>query len=90
MKVGSVEHFNILVSSCIKLGIMKVERKGSEILVRLSLGANAARIQSMLDYLRYEELTSKSEATDDDVAALTEKAKKGRWKRTKEELGWDD
>ena len=66
---------------------MKVERKNNEILVRFSPGTGTSKIQNILDYLRYEELTSKSEATEKDVENLTEKVKKGRWKRTKNELG---
>ncbi|MFO7891394.1 MAG: hypothetical protein R6V04_13770 [bacterium] len=69
---------------------MKVERKNNEILVRFSSGTKTSKIQNILDYLRYEELTSKSEATKKDVENLTKKAKKGRWKRTKNELGIDE
>lgn len=66
---------------------MKVERKNNEILVRFSPGTRTSKIQNILDYLRYEELTSKSEATEKDVENLIKKAKSGRWKRTKNELG---
>ena len=66
---------------------MKVERKNNEILLRFSTGTNSSKIQNILDYLRYEELTSKSEATEKDVDNLTKKAKNGRWKRTKNALG---
>lgn len=69
---------------------MKVERKDNEILVRFSPGTKVAKIQNIIDYLRYEELTSKSDATEKDVYELTQKAKKGRWKRTKKELGIDE
>lgn len=69
---------------------MKVERKDNEILIRFSPGTKASKIQSILDYLRYEELTSQSKATEKDVEKLTKEAKKGRWERTKKELGLDD
>ncbi len=49
---------------------MIVERKNNEILVRFSAGTNASKIQSILNYLRYKELTSKSEATEKDIEAL--------------------
>ncbi len=51
------------------------------------MGKNAVRVQTILDYLRYEELTSKSAATQKDVDKLTKEAKKGRWDRIKKEIG---
>ncbi len=69
---------------------MIIERKNNEILVRFSVGTNTSKIQSILDYLRYEELTSKSEATEEDVKSLVSLAKKGRWKRIEKGLGIDD
>ncbi len=62
---------------------MIVERQNNEILVRIAIGTKASRIQDILDYLRYEELTSKSTATEKDVDKLVKEAKKGRWERTK-------
>jgi len=69
---------------------MKVERKDNEILIRFSPGMDTSKIQSIIDYLRYEELTSHSRATEKDVQNLTEKAKKGRWEGTKNEPGLDE
>lgn len=69
---------------------MKVERKGNDIVIRFDPGTKISRIQGILDYLRYEELTSRSEAAENDVEYLTQKAKKGRWNRIKDELGFDD
>ena len=69
---------------------MIVERQDNEILVRFSSRTNTSRIQTILDYLRYEELTAKSTATDKDVNELLKEVKKGRWNRTKEELGLND
>jgi hypothetical protein len=69
---------------------MIVERLNDEILVRFYAGTKTSRIQTILDYLRYEELTSKSSATEEDVDKLVKAAKKGRWERTKKELGLND
>ncbi|TVZ28088.1 hypothetical protein JM83_3182 [Gillisia sp. Hel_I_86] len=69
---------------------MIVERQNNEILVRFSAGAKASKIQSILDYLRYEELTSKSTATKDDLVDLLKDAKKGRTDKIKKELGLND
>ncbi len=62
---------------------MIVERQNNEILVRFDAGTKTSRIQAILDYLRYEELTSKSTATEEDVDKLVKEAKKGRWARIK-------
>lgn len=69
---------------------MIVERQNNEIVVRFSAGIKTSRIQTILDYLRYEELTSKSTASEDDVDVLLKEVKKGRWDRTKKELGLND
>lgn len=70
--------------------MMIVERNNNEILVRFSAGTKASKIQSILDYLRYEELTSKSEAMEKDIEALTKKSKSDRWEKIKKEVGLDD
>lgn len=69
---------------------MIVERKDNEILVRFSAGTKASKIQSILDYLRYEELTSNSRATEKDIDNLTKKSKSDRWEKIKKEIGLDD
>jgi hypothetical protein len=69
---------------------MIVERKNNEILVRISAGTNASKIQSILDYLRYEELTSNSQATEKDIENLTKESKSDRWEKIKKEIGLDD
>jgi len=69
---------------------MIVERQNNEILIRISAGISTARLQTILDYLRYEELTSNSNVTEENLNELLKEAKKGRWDRTKEELGLND
>lgn len=69
---------------------MIVERKNNEIVVRFSAKTKASKIQSILDYLRYEELTSKSTATKDNVEDLLKEAKNGRWDKVKKEIGSND
>ncbi len=66
---------------------MIVERLNNEILIRIPSKMNYSRIQSLLDYLRYEELTSDSKATQEDVDVLTAEVKKGRWDKIKREIG---
>ena len=69
---------------------MIVERQNNEILVRLSANIEISKIQSILDYLRFEELSSKSKATQDDLEKLVEKSKTNRWEKIKKEIGFDD
>ncbi|NEN25234.1 hypothetical protein G3O08_17190 [Cryomorpha ignava] len=68
---------------------MIVERQNNEIIVRFSAGTKASKIQSILDYLRYEELTAKSIATEKELDALLKVAKKGRLNRIRKETGLD-
>jgi hypothetical protein len=69
---------------------MKVERKNNELLVRISAGTNVSKIQSILNYLRYEELTSNSQVTEKDIENLTKESKSGRWEKIQKEIGFDD
>lgn len=66
---------------------MIVERINNEILIRIPGDMKPSRIQSIMDYLRYEELTSDSKATEEDIDVLTSEAKSGRWSRIKKEIG---
>ena len=66
---------------------MIVKREKNEILVRFQADMEATKIQTILDYLRYEELTSSSSATKKDVDDLVKEAKKGRWDNIKKDLG---
>jgi hypothetical protein len=73
-----------------KKQIMIVERENNEIHVRFSASKNASKIQSILDYLRYEELTSNSEAKEKDVDALVKESKSNRWEKIRKSIGFDD
>jgi len=68
---------------------MIVERKNNEIMIRIPDSMKSSRIQSIMNYLRYEELTSDSQATQEDVDKLIAEAKKGRWDRIKKEIGFE-
>ncbi len=62
---------------------MTVERKDDELLVRLSVGAKASKMQSILDYLRYIELTSNSKATEMDIEESKHQSKPMRWEKSR-------
>lgn len=55
---------------------MKVERINDEIIVRIKADKDPEWIQSLLNYLKYEELTSKSIATEKDLEELIKSVKK--------------
>lgn len=69
---------------------MIVERQNNEILVRFSSGMSTSKIQAILDYLRYLELTSKSDETQENADTILNSIKKNRWKKTQERLGLND
>ena len=69
---------------------MIVERVNNVIQVSFPNRMQAKRIQAILDYLRYEELTADSIATESDLEQILTEVKKGRWTRTKKELGIND
>jgi len=68
---------------------MIVARENDEILVRFTAGDKASKIQSILDYLRYEELTSKSNVSEKHLDGLLKSAKKNRLENFKKETGID-
>jgi hypothetical protein len=60
---------------------MIVERLNNEILIRLPASMDSKKLQSILDFLRYEELTTKSKISQKEVDDLINVAKKGRWNK---------
>lgn len=69
---------------------MKVEMQNNEVLIRFKEGTKLSKIQTILDYLRYEELTYNSTATDEAVTNLVNEAKSGRWGKIQKEIGLED
>ncbi len=69
---------------------MIVEIQNNEILVRVKIGTRASQIQSIFDYLKAKELTSKSTANEQDIDDLVNEAKKGRWDKIKKQIGLND
>ncbi len=63
---------------------MILERKKDEILIRLPANMHVSDLKSLLDYLKYLELSANSKATDADVNCLAEAANKSMWQKVKE------
>jgi hypothetical protein len=51
---------------------MILERTNNEILIRLPSNIDLTELQSMLDYLRYKELTANSKAKQEDANKLSD------------------
>lgn len=58
---------------------MTIENKDNEIIIRISADVNLDDIQKSLDYIRYIEITSKSEATQSDVDKLSAEINRNWW-----------
>ena len=66
---------------------MVLERKNNEILVRLPSSIDLTELQNMLDYLKYKESTSKTNAKQTDVNELSEIVNKSIWNNIKDQRG---
>ena len=62
---------------------MLIERTDNEIIIRLPSSVDTNGIQRLLDFLRYKEVTSKSEAKQDDVHKLAREVNKEWWEKNK-------
>jgi len=65
---------------------MIVERTNNELIIRLPATVNAVEIQDLLNYLRYQELTSKFTVRQNEVDKLAHQVNQGWWKRNKDKF----
>ena len=63
---------------------MVIERTESEIVIRVSSKINTYGLQRLLDYLRYQELTSTSQAKQSDIDALAKEVNNNWWEKNKQ------
>lgn len=66
---------------------MIIERKDKEIIFRLKSDLSADTLQDYVEMLQFEEITSKSKASQEEVDDLVKRAKRGRWAHTKTKVG---
>ena len=66
---------------------MIIERKKNEIIFRLTGDIDVDDLQDMADLFEFKEISRKSKASQKDVDKLVKNVKKGRWKKTRDELG---
>ncbi len=66
---------------------MILERTKDEILIRLPANIEVSKLQSLLEYLQYLELTANSSAKKSDISNLSKMANKSMWQKVKEARG---
>ncbi len=65
---------------------MIIERTDKEILIRIPNDINIESAQRIIDYIRYLEITSKSQATQVEVDKLAREINKSWWNKNKGEF----
>lgn len=65
---------------------MIVERVNNELIIRLPASVNAAEIQDLLNYLRYQELTSTFTVKQSAVDKLARQINQNWWERNKDKF----
>lgn len=66
---------------------MIIERNKNEVVFRVSGNFSLEYLQDLIDLFEFKEISRKSKATQKEVDALVKEVKKGRWNKTKNELG---
>jgi len=63
---------------------MIIERTNNEILIRIPNSVDIDDAQSIIDYIRYQEITSKSKASQKEADNLAAEANENWWKENKD------
>ena len=63
---------------------MIIERTDKEILIRIPSSINLEGAQRIIDYINYQEVTSKSNATQKDADSLADEINQSWWDKNKE------
>jgi hypothetical protein len=66
---------------------LTIERTKNEIIFRLPNNINLDDLQDFADYFQYRTIANKSKASQTEVDNLVKEIKKGRWDKTKKQLG---
>jgi cytochrome c551/c552 len=66
---------------------MIIERTKKELIFRFPANLNIDDMQDLTDLFAYKEIAQKSKAKQKDVDALVKEIKKGRWEKTKQQIG---
>lgn len=63
---------------------MIIERTDKEILIRIPSSVNIEGVQRLIDYIKYQEATSASQASQKNADSLAEEAMAGWYKENKD------
>jgi len=63
---------------------MIIERTDKEILIRIPNTVDIEGAQRIIDYIRYQEVTSKSKATQQDIDKLADEVNREWWNKNKD------
>ena len=66
---------------------MTIERTKNEVIFRLPSNINLDDLQDFADYFQYRTIANKSKASQTEVDNLVKDIKKGRWDKTRKQLG---
>ena len=62
---------------------MRIKRTNNEILIRLSAQTNLVGLQRIIDYIKFIEIASKSNATENQINELATDSKSTWWDKNK-------
>lgn len=62
---------------------MLLERTQSELLIRLPLSIKLFELQKMLDFIKYKEIVSESNADESEILNLSQEVNSAIWERIK-------
>ena len=62
---------------------MIIERTAGEFIIRIPITAQVKQIQDLIDYLRYEELTSTYEVNQSEVDIFAREINKSWWEKNR-------
>lgn len=62
---------------------MKIEILNDEIIIRLPKNTDLEGVQRLLDFLMYKQVTEHSEATQEQIDALSSEVNKSWWEKNK-------
>ena len=63
---------------------MIIDRTNKEILIRIPNTVDLEGAQRIIDYIRYQEMTSKSKTKQKDIDKLADDINKGWWEKNKD------
>ncbi len=66
---------------------MIIERTKNEVIFKLPSNTDIAVLQDLADLFEFKEITRKSKVSQSQVDLFVKSIKKGRWKKTKKEIG---